>query len=493
MKAKFKLFVFLVATFIFTLTAGIIAGCAIGESDALYEANSRGMTASVTYYANGGKFSAHDMCYMCLRYVPGTPIMDLGNDASDLEIKRTGYVFTGWQYCELKDGLPILTDEKTGEVYAVREETGTAYIQSSSGKELAEIEKRFNAAASGEDVFVDGNHPVIGENEHLYLAAVWVPDVRIEYKLVSDTGSIRIEKDVVGEDGKAQTVEVEVKNGETLDYKSFGRNDSIGLYPSSVTFRTLSTHSYIHLYEDKECTKIINDGQMFDKPGDGNNLAVYAKFLEGFWTPVRNSAGVNSMLEAVGGGTNYFVVQDIEYSGTFTDKDDKGDFKNYSKTKTDIFNGVIDGNNKCISNISVSRSTITTDQEISLFGRIGASAEIKNLTLKNVKLNFPSVRAGANITLYALFTHVANEAKLSNITVDGVELNVDLTYAAGASINNINKLEGGGYNTNSWLYGMYDSDKYRADSEFVKIYPDVKVLNPTLTINNENVLGGQHE
>lgn len=482
MKAKLKSLLILTAIFVLTLTAGIIAGCSIGELTPDELAHGLGMDSTVTYYANGGKFTGNKQCYMCFRFKAGQPIFNIGVDGlgqnQKFTIEKDNFIFAGWQYCELKDGLPILTDEETGEVCKVKDITGTAEIIGANEREKAEAEKKFTALSSGQDVFVDGNHPKIGENEHLYLVANWIPDLKIEYRLASDTDTVKFAK--LNDEGKPvydendNPVEEEVKNGDVIAYADFGGFTEMGLKPEDNIFPSSSTHSYIHLYYDKECTDIVNTGAIVQKP-ETENRVIYAKFISGKWTPVRNEKDVEKMLDAYG-SSNFFIVNDINYTGAYTSE------------KPYIFNGVIDGNGKSISGLTVSLSSVLNDGEVSLFGKIGANAEIKNLTLKNVSVT-ASVKSGAWIRAYALFTKVTEGAKIANVTVDGISVSV--TMDANSGIRNIPSLSGS-YKTDNWLYGRYGKDNDenldRTDAAFEEIYPDLEVLNATLKINNDVIV-----
>ena len=186
-RTKIKTLIILIAIFSVSLIAGL-TGC-IGEKDAKQRAEELGMTASVTYYTNGGNFvagsnSVDQKWYRTDYYFPDTPIFNIGVDETvgqSLTIRRDGYVFAGWEYAKLdNDGLPILYEldskgVRTGKQLDVLE-NGTASIIGSTGRELLEQEKRFEAETSGKKVFENG-HPKVGDGEHIYLAATWSQDI----------------------------------------------------------------------------------------------------------------------------------------------------------------------------------------------------------------------------------------------------------------------------------------------------------------------------
>lgn len=469
MKAKIKTLIILLAIFATSLIAAIVAGCNIGEENAKDSANAMGMTASVTYYTNGGYFqlgkTPDGKVYRTDYYRPGSPILNIGFDKIEglqsLTILREGYDFLGWEEAELnEDGLPILYElnnngERTGKVLDVLT-NGTADIKGSDGRQINEGSKRFEAVPSGKRVF-DNGHPRIGEEdpkEHRYLVATWEQHVvvNLEYKLITD------EDITVEEDGE----EVTYKNGDVFHTYAFKPGESeIELMPNSSP-KTLTGFSYIHLYEDAEGTKPIRAGTQVYRD---DNPVVYAKYLKGSWTSVRTAANVVNMLNSMGG--NFFLVFDIDCAG-----------RAFSYKNT-TFNGTIDGNGKKLSNIAMSY----TFQQVtgSLFGRLGESATIKDLTIENVEI---VLSINGSSTTYALFTSVAEGATLENFKVKGLTL--DISMSGTGSLTNIQQV-GGVYQTGRWIYG----DAYSTDAEFEEHFGKI-VEDATLIIDTVKIVpGGQ--
>jgi hypothetical protein len=78
---------------------------------------------------------------------------------------------------------------------------------------------------------------------------------------------------------------------------------------------------------------------------------------------------------------NYIVVNDIDASGTVNWNNGQG-FKSIGEFGNE-FTGSFDGQNHTISNLSINR----LDDDVGLFGRIGAGGEVKNVGVINVNIN----------------------------------------------------------------------------------------------------------
>lgn len=454
MKAKINTLIVLSAIFVATLVSGLLAGC--GEVNPKDEANKLGMTACVTYYTNGGSFatgsdSPDDKYYRTDYYKPGTPIFDI-DEKSSIFITRAGYSFLGWEYAVLdENGLPILYAlDKNGNKTDTRLEVlenGTPSIKGDTGRELLEQEKRFEAVPSGEKVFANGQHPRVGDGEHVYLVATWKQNVLLEYKLVSDTPITVVENEQ----------SVTYNNGDIISTGIF-TSDSINPRPNEAP-KKFDGFSYINLYWDEECKKPVKDNERVQKIDDETNSVIYAKYLSGSWTPVRDKSKAAEMLSATG-NRNYYVVYDIDCSGT-----------SFSY-KTGSFGGVIEGNGYTLSNISI-KANVQNGGTASILGRLTATAKVRDLNIENVTID---LSVGISMTMYVLVTSVDSGAVLENVTLNTVTLKIK--KPDNATIQNIKKNTiSGEYTTDHWLYGAYSTDE-----EFESAYNSVKVKNATLII-----------
>ncbi len=469
MKAKIKPLIILIAVFALSLAAGIAAGCSIGEKSAKQMADELGLVCPVTYYANGGQFldgsSKDQKVYRTIYYAPGSPVFNIGvdkvNEGSDIGITRDGYVFDGWEYCKLNDdGTPILKDDG-GNVLTVLP-NGTADIKDTNGKQLLEQSKRFTAEPDGRKAFANGR-VIINEGEYLYLAATWVQDVIIEYRLVTDTPITT----TVTEDGAEK--QVTYNTGDLLSTQSFENFQDMVISPSSWTVDLGSTHSYIHMYYDEDCTDPVKPNGTIAKPTDNTNAVIYVKYLQGSWTTVRTDANFATMLSSTTG--NFYIPHDIDCSS----------YNYFSlKRSTSTFNCRVEGNGFTVSGITIPNQRIQSGGSVSLFGKIGKNAQINNLTIESIDVTATLTTGVA--TVYAMFSEVEEGATFNEFFVQNYSLSI--SGFANGTILNIQKDLTGNYITDNWLYGMTN------DAEFVSKYGNI-VQNATLKIDNEQVIGGQ--
>ena len=501
MKAKIKPLIILIAIFAASFIAGIAAGCNIGESNAQDAANKKGMYSSVTYYANGGTFSEGALCYKTLVFEPGKPIYNIGEDtapigSSAISISRTNMVFKGWVKAELdENGNPTLLEmteagEVTNNVLPMLG-NGTASIIGTDGKELNEQEKSFTAKIPENpdewEYAFENSRPTLQRDEHLYLVATWEKDVMLDYVLVSEeevTFSFPKADDPATEDidESKENEDVVLSHGDVITSQSFGKSGVITLRPNNAPATVASSHSYIFLFWDEECTQPATStyGTTIERPQDGVNKVIYAKYLPGKWTTLSTAQQAAAMFGSQSLGTNnYYLVDNI----TFTTQA-------LSLKSTGTFNGTILGNGYTISNIKIgapdtdrSRASINNGVKVSLFGNLGASAVIKDLTIENVsvyaRLNYLGT-GNVSAFVYALFSDFAEGATLENFSVEGYSL--DINSPENTQIANIPFINDEYYDTTNWLYGG------TSDEEFVKLYKNI-ISNAALTINNELIIG----
>ena len=499
MKTKIKTLIILIAIFSVSLIAGICAGC-IGEDDPKEKADALGMTACVTYYTNGGNFvsgtnSVDGKSYRTDYYYPDTPIFNIGGgdktSGQSLTIKRSGYIFMGWAYALLDgDGLPCLYEpdgewKATGTKLKVLE-NGTASIIDSTNREKLEKEKRFVALVDEERglVFKNG-HPKVGAGEHIYLVATWEKDVVLEYKLLTDAPiAAQVEVDAIEEGDKEENYVVDkekdkiykkvtYKNGDVIATESFALGTLIELVPGSAP-QKFNDFTYIHLFWDSEGKQPVKDGETVTKHADKTNSVIYAKYLSGDnWETVKTVDDVKKMFAEP--DYRYFVVYDIDCT--------EGEFS----YNVGSYSGVIEGNGRVLSNISISYAADGNIERGSLLGNLTRSASIKNLIFENVNIE---LKIRGTIRAFVLLSGIREGGVIENVIINNVTFSIELVPNldnAGEDrtrLYNIQKDLNGNYQTGNWLYGVYDTD-----AEFVENYGDY-VQNATLIINGETIVSG---
>jgi len=102
-------------------------------------------------------------------------------------------------------------------------------------------------------------------------------------------------------------------------------------------------------------------------------------------------------------GENWTPIGNTTYNGKYAPVD-----------TSKVFSGTFDGNDKVISNLTISKTVggVDTQANVGLFGITGAGAVIKDLTINNVTINTD----GRNVGALAGYTYGAT---LENITVNG--------------------------------------------------------------------------
>jgi len=431
-RTKFKLLILAAAL---CITAVFFAGCS-GELDVKDFLEQQDVyNQQVTYYSNGGFFDGtKNSEEKNMYYHAGDEILTDFDSTHGKSVKRDGYVFAGWYYVELTaENKPVF-------------ETVT----------LDGVEKK--VAKINESRPLE-KHLKIPENTHLYVGAKWEKDIQLRYKLVCES-PIKIT-----ENG----VETEKKHGDIIFLKDFfsgaaAIGDKAPVESSNATF--------LQCYLDEACT--IPAKSSFIKPTgeDAQEKAtVYAKYIPGIWTIVKNKVDVLRMFNNLKTETNYYIFDDINCSGlTFGCKSGK------DETHTNCY---IEGNGKTISNMQFENSDASIDQNgtYSIFGVLGEKAAIKNLTLDGVIVSYTTRK---NVEGFYFFDSVDNGATFENFNINNAEMVVE----SSGIIFNIQKPEGGTYNVSNWLFGSVSSDDAYGKTGAGKLVINGKKL----TVNGEEAI-----
>lgn len=421
-KTKIKIIVLLCCAF----AAALIVGCSVGQTsveDFLKSKNAR--EQCVYYYANGGNFSGSlTTSVKSVYYAEGTPIVDgvtVTAKTTALTVVRTDYIFDGWQTGETdENGDPVFDDN--------------GYL-----------------VLTGEN-FTSRN---IEKGETLYLGAVWTEDVAVKIVLVADDGFTLKDAD----DNTYVT-------GDTIVTGNFGSQSSYTL-DNSKTPLTSKNGTFLQYYRDAECTDpYTSTSTSLAKPTDGNDIIVYAKYIEGVYTVVTTAKNVQTMFNGRRNSTAYYLYsytgdREIDCSSvafTFTSSDTK--FKIY-------------GNGFTLKNLSFTETSASNGESLSMFGKLTSEAVIEDITFENVTM---TVTGRGSITFYALFLSVEEGATLSDVSISG--LTCAITYPAGGTyfLNNNRDMSSG------WLCGAYDSDE-----EFFVNF-DISLTGASLTVNSTAVV-----
>ena len=422
---------------VIALISAVMFTACIGEKSLDDLLKEEQISADVTYYANGGSFNNRPSSvkkYFGISFKNGGdfayayPIAEQGTEHT---IGRTDYVFDGWYYAEL---------DENGEVVWADEAKTTPVISNKKAEFPLKVYK----------------------DEHIHLCAVWTEDVKVEFYLVSEI-------EVSGKDGKVY------KNGDLLSLETFGASSSVD-FSNKIPLESTNA-SCLQIYTDIDCITPLT--QKVNKPTDGENVKLYAKYIEGVWIFVRNSTDVKAMFKGIDKASNaYYLLNDID-CGTQTE-DGVNAFKcdmPYS------FEATIKGNGYKVSNVYFEESGITPQYgTMGAFGELCSTANVSNFTLENVTINY-TMRSAANaqvFTAFALFSSVEDGAEQSvvfdNFAINNLTFNI--TLSSKDSISNAPNVEGE-YDKTHFLFGGYNTD-----AEFLATFGGFTVSNATLNITN---------
>lgn len=395
----------------------VFVGCSLGES--LEEAKeNRNLTTSVTYYANGGKFS-NDEAERVIWYQAGSLPLNIGVHSTasgsvnkNNEITRESYEFAGWYYVELDaEGKPVFEDESK-KIYKTTE--------------LVD----FSVA--------------LEEEKPWLVAARWKKNTKVSVQLVCDEDvTLPVDSSNVAEGEFGYGVE-SYKNGDVV--KEFNYTKAVGSdwgvdWSSKYAPFTLASEEfqYVEYYLDEACTDPVEWTELIQGEED---VTIYVRYIESGWTIVKDADGVKDMLNGPDAGTKFWIAKDIDASLVS---------RLYLSTKT--FNCEVAGNGFTIGNLTISQTNIGNN-ELSLFGKIGARAVLKNIVFEN--LNITCGIAKGSPQIYVAFTSLAEGAVIENVKIAGT-----LTASKGSSASYGNL----GFGTNVY-YGGYETDaEYMSASE----------------------------
>lgn len=413
MKKKFKnvLLLLLVAM----LAICTLAGCASYRKTKDQLIADNGYNASVCYYANGGKINKDNMRE--LYYKAGTKALEIGavNPTSGkLELTRMNYTFGGWYFVELdKDGNPIFLDEEK------------------TTPKLTQEKADFSVALQAGDKWIVG--------------AKWIAKTKVYIKLVCDEGETLNVSQKVG----TATEEKSYANGDTvleLNYESDGKAKP----PSTLFTVKDKTHTFLSYYTDAECTQVAQDGDWKQQEGD---VTLYAKYLTGEWTVVKTTSELSKIFVYNSAKYRYWIFNDIDAS-----KLEDVYAVDYSSV-IDGFDCEIRGNGYTISNLNIEQKEIGNGSYVSMFGSIGENAKISDLTFENVQVTYKA--NGANVSLYFVFSDIADGAQINNVNISGA---LSIEKSSATQIDNMSAEEGYAYD--NCLFGDGSNENY-TDADYM--------------------------
>ena len=439
-----------------------VAGCSVGEpgrNEIL--ANYNG--GQVTYYANGGSFNNNTAIVVRDVYFKeaDVPFFDMTDDANaSYYVMYGGYDFTGWY-------LPARYEsgEHAGEVmytYTYKNASGVdvtvpAYPKLNSDgtpvTDSREARPLFNIEGSDEDILeknirivpsdtpIDSSYTVKAEDK-LIVCATWKPALKFVFKLAVE------ESFTIGNKT--------YNHGDEITNMAFGKGETAS--PGQTTTVNFDGFTFVSNYTEAACENYAGTYNRADYEGE-TEIVVWSKYVKGSWTIIKNNANsIKDMFTGLSSSSKaYYLLEDVDCS---------------SISSFGIVQGVrakIEGNGHTLSNLKFGATSLANNASVApVFGAIYASAEIKNLKLKDITI---SITGKGNLTMYAVCKSIEEGATLDNLTIENITATVDIPSA-----NRVDNAQNG--STTSWIFGGKGTD-----DDFLTAYSGVTLTGTnSLTI-----------
>lgn len=432
-----------------------IAGCKVGEAgrdEVLKDYNG----GHVTYYANGGCFNRNTSIVVREMYYKDAdvPFFDVTEETGDINVMHSGYDFVGWYlparydsgehkgeikytYTYKENG-----EEKTVPAYPKLKDDGTPEVDRTEARPLFYcdgskddiLEKNIKVVPSS--TMVDASRKV-GEKEELIVCASWKPALKFVFKLAAEEGEY-----VSG----GETY----RPGDVIAEIPFGRDTVAN--PGETIGKSFDGMTFVANYKEETCENFVTDYDRADYEGK-TEIVVWSKFIKGSWTIVRNNANrVLSMFKGLSReGSRYYLLEDVDCSSV-----------NFSIS--DGVKGEIEGNGHKLTNIKINRESDTQKNNAKiypLFGEIASTAKISNLTIDGVEIK---VKGIGNMTFYAVCGGIAEGATFQNFTIGNITANVTIPVYKGNYVTNAQNGE-----TSHWIFGGSGTDEQIASSHGITL------------------------
>lgn len=418
-----KLRLLVIAVFVFIASVCLLAGCALQESldDVLAGLDKKGALVDVTYFANEGSFIG-DTKVRNLRCTAGGRAISIGiniADSNDIAISPANkYELEGWYEAVLdSDGNAVYED---GSTYTFNYDPSTY----NKAKLIKSSDKAF-----------DFENTVLEAGKHYYLVAKYRKVKNVQVVLAGEAPSITYR-------GK------EYKTGDLLNELTYQSNRIPK--PSNAISGVVTGGTFVEFYADKDCSEIFTGWpiQLSDHENDEEPFTIYARYIVGSWTVVKNASGVSDMFNGLDSeGKQYFIFGEIDCSNLTVD----------ARTgEMGVSCTVVGDEGSKITGLTVGGSfTIKSSADsASLFGIIKSGAKLSNLVFEDINQEY-TVYEDVSISkgIYFVFT-----SKEEGATIEGVKLSGKMTVTISTSQNTEVSNLVNGEESDNWKFGGYTSD-----------------------------------
>ncbi len=346
--------------------------------------NKDGNTVSVKYNINGGVFlETPDVTLVDVFNLVNAKSLGGGKksivpvDPADESIRgtaqtasRSNYLLEGWYVTTVNaDGSYTITSQKWN--------FGDPFI--------------FEASKAKE-----------AEKPVLVLSARWIPFTTFNFYKQNEDGSFPQEPttSVV-----AEKLELPVWNESTgaLRYNQYPKFDD-WTFEEAFSSSDMSEKITETLQGESYFDEILND--FITK-----SINVYVTYKKGTWYKIHNAS---SFINNASSSAIYDIQADLDFEGAIWP----------ATFSSNTFNGKIYGNNHTFSNISALQYAENTKLSYGLFGIVGSTALIKDLTFTNVSFTIGGLdNSNGDPSYYGIFAgKIENGAQLQSVTLSNAKL-----------------------------------------------------------------------
>ena len=345
----------------------MLVGCELGmtKDQALGAYN---LTASVTYYGNGGDFGNGNTTKE-LWYTANSRPLNIGVDpmpsGTSINIKYDKHDFAGWYHVAVdQDGNPIV-DVKTG---------------------ICELDLERP---------VDFSTASLQENDAWHVGALWNARAKVRVRLVCD--GVIVDKEGVTFD-PAENADIKVSDYiSTNDYKS-----QLDIAKSPIALPNNSAYQFVGYYFDQAATQPILE-ELRQQEGQTEDVIVYVKYISKEYTIVKTARDVKTMFTSLQtAAKKFYVARNIDMS---------------EETGIPSYNDLaatVEGNGFTISNLKIVKQSISGTY--ALFKTVKSTANISNLVFENLSIEC-GLKSASDI--YFVFAAYEEGATIENVTISG--------------------------------------------------------------------------
>ena len=433
----------------------VFAGCKFNQSLEDIR-NKYGLVASVKYVVNSTDaiYFGDSAKEKTLYFKENSPAMDINGDievstgsgAVKLSYSDDKYEFKGWYYAQI--------DEATGEP----------------------LTNADNTVKLGEKV--DFSTLRLQSGDELTFYAKWELKRTVRVMLLCDEN-----EQILGTDGKTYTNGMELR---TYSFNSSGKRSYPYTTEATLPLKVKdNAYTFLEFYSAADWTNEANmmrqDNANNSWPlerNDEQDTVIYARYIKGNWTVIKNAAGVQGFFNNAGDGSrNFYLLHDVDMDG-----------KTVSPiSNLEAFNARLQGNGNTIKGLKVSVTGLGKDKPTSLFGVINARADglanMTDVTFDGVSVTYELDDRSNYQAIWLLFSKLGDNAKpFENVAFKGeVKMTINRNKAL------VFNMYSDDWHENSWIYGGMDEDGgYILDTAYTGADMGLSFAEATLTLDIPN-------